>query len=465
MNSVFQNIQFTTEIPSEFKDDKLPTLDFAMWIEEGGEQKGKIKYTFYEKEMGSKYCIMEKGAMPENTKNSTLSQEIIRRMMNTSELVSQGDRNQIVENFIVKMRKSGYNKDQIRNIVISGLKGYQTKLERSRKEGKDLHRDARSTAGLRYKKKLLSKANWFKQESKREKDKTESGGKRRKESNIKKKKTITPATVLFVPRTPGGELSRMLRTAEQEISNLTGDLIKIVERSGTMVKSKVHKSNPLAGENCFRDDCLICRDGDDQKGDCRRRNILYFSICQECKSKGKEAFYIGESSRSCYERGKEHHRDFINQEEDSHMFWHQQEEHGEKEDMVKFSMKVVQNHQTAFRRQIHEAVSIARNSNKNLLNSKQEYNRCILPRLTVMMGDSEARDRKEKIESKRYEVSVLDEEESILSGSGKKRSEVSSHGQPSSKRRRRWKQEEKEKSKRKRENEEIDKVENIFTPE
>ena len=80
-----------------------------------------------------------------------------------------------------------------------------------------------------------------------------------------------------------------------------------------------------------------------------------------------------------------------------------------------------------------------------------------------MMGDSEARDRKEK--SKGYDLSAVDEEESIQSGRGKKRYEVSSQGQPSSKRRRRWKQEEIERSKRKRENEEVDKVESIFTPE
>ena len=34
MNSIYKNIQFTVETPEQFRDGKLPTLDFSMWIDD-----------------------------------------------------------------------------------------------------------------------------------------------------------------------------------------------------------------------------------------------------------------------------------------------------------------------------------------------------------------------------------------------------------------------------------------------
>ena len=122
MNSIFSNIQFTLEIPEDFLDGRLPTLDFACWLEEGGsknemdhqedpeaecdcrqdhgEGRQKIIYSFYEKPMNSPFSILERSALPESTKMSSLTQEVVRRMANTSEDVPQEERNQIVENLI-----------------------------------------------------------------------------------------------------------------------------------------------------------------------------------------------------------------------------------------------------------------------------------------------------------------------------------------------------------------------------
>ena len=35
MNSVSQDLQFTTEAPEDFKESKLPTLDFKLWFVSG----------------------------------------------------------------------------------------------------------------------------------------------------------------------------------------------------------------------------------------------------------------------------------------------------------------------------------------------------------------------------------------------------------------------------------------------
>ena len=57
----------------------------------------------------------------------------------------------------------------------------------------------------------------------------------------------------------------------------------------------------------------------------------------------------------------------------------------------------------SFVRQVTESVIIHEERNHNILNSKSEYNRCSLPRLTANLGDREwkKRAKEEKIEKER----------------------------------------------------------------
>ena len=68
-----------------------------------------------------------------------------------------------------------------------------------------------------------------------------------------------------------------------------------------------------------------------------------------------------------------------------------------KPEEVKFLMKAVKFHRSAFERQIQESVLIQANRGHNLLNSKSEYNRCALPRLGTKLGERDIRERKEEI--------------------------------------------------------------------
>ena len=58
-----------------------------------------------------------------------------------------------------------------------------------------------------------------------------------------------------------------------------------------------------------------------------------------------------------------------------------------------------------YERQVPESVLIQQESNDhNILNSKSEYNRCALPRLTTRLGEKDFEEwREEKIEEKRKE--------------------------------------------------------------
>ena len=139
MNSVFEGINLTIEIAEDFKEKKLPTLEFKLWVETSKEGLSQVRYSFFEKEMNTPYCILERSAMAEQSKVSSLTQDLIRRLTNTYEGASQCEKNLIVEKFIQKLKISGYKKIQVREIIESGLKGYITKVERAKKDGRDLH--------------------------------------------------------------------------------------------------------------------------------------------------------------------------------------------------------------------------------------------------------------------------------------------------------------------------------------
>ena len=58
-------------------------------------------------------------------------------------------------------------------------------------------------------------------------------------------------------------------------------------------------------------------------------------------------------------------------------------------------MKVLQLHKSSFERQIDEAVKIQLNRQFNILNSKSEYKRSLIPRLGVKIGHKVFKSKKE----------------------------------------------------------------------
>ena len=116
--------------------------------------------------------------------------------------------------------------------------------------------------------------------------------------------------------------------------------------------------------------------------------------------------YIGETSRSVYERAWEHMSSMEGLQTSSHMLKHALEKHNGEEDLekIKFGVKVLRFTRNAFERQVTESVMIQEHRHHNILNSKSEYNRCSLPRLTANLGDREWRKRaKEEKEEKERE--------------------------------------------------------------
>ena len=100
--------------------------------------------------------------------------------------------------------------------------------------------------------------------------------------------------------------------------------------------------------------------------------------------------YIGETSRSAYERGVEHFKDLEYKRPKSHMLKHCVIYHPDLDPKnVEFRMKILSSHGTAFERQIREAVLINHYSGVRSMNSKLEYNRCSIPTMLMKTGNND----------------------------------------------------------------------------
>ena len=106
----------------------LPTLDLEIKTLENN----KVMFQYFEKPMVPNMALHRRSAMPKATRRATLNQELIRRMVNTSEMVSDDRRVEIVDKYAEKLMNSEYPLDQTRNIIIGGLKGYERLLTLSK---------------------------------------------------------------------------------------------------------------------------------------------------------------------------------------------------------------------------------------------------------------------------------------------------------------------------------------------
>ena len=201
------------------------------------------------------------------------------------------------------------------------------------------------------------------------------------------------------------------------------------------------KSNPWQGSDCTRKNCLLChtktRTNKLQRQECSKRNIVYETTCATCEARERQEIeesdlgekekiekiksiklfkYVGESSRSPYERGWEHLNDLTTLNPRSHMLKHVLTHHPN-EDMlsVEFGMSVKKFCKSSFERQILESVTIQHErNNHHLMNSKSEYNRCSLPRLSTKMGDQEIKEYNLEQEQEKHEEENLEKKIRIL---------------------------------------------------
>ena len=161
MNNICNWLKLTMENEDMF-DGVLPTLDLNIWVSEDN----VIMFSFFEKKMVSPMVLHKRSAMPEGVRRATLNQELVRRMVNTSERLENVKRVKIVDQYAQKLINSEYSVEETRKVIVGGLKGYERLLSLSKDttnpKWKPLHMAGNWNKKNRRWAKLKARDNWFK---------------------------------------------------------------------------------------------------------------------------------------------------------------------------------------------------------------------------------------------------------------------------------------------------------------
>ena len=358
--SIDDIVKFTVDLPSKHENGKIAILDIEAKINK--DEGNRIEYEFYEKPSKNKRVILENSALPFKQKRTILTQECLRRLRNTMVDLGEETRNKHLDNYMLKLKNSGYSIKFRTDILDSALNAFE-KIMKDDKEGiKPLFRDREWNKEERAKDKKNKKLNWYNGGSKNE---------------------IEYKTVLFVPVTKGGKLVKELKQREEEINRFSKERIKIVEGGGVQMKDFMVKKNPFPSTKCEKKKCIICESNVDGKVQipCNSNNVGYQLVCDTCRDRGEQKVYEGETSRSARVRGAEHLSNFRSDRVDSALYKHKHNEHAH-EDM-KFSMHITKRFRDPLSRQANEAVRISGRKRGELLNSKNEFNHPPIARISV----------------------------------------------------------------------------------
>ena len=114
--------------------------------------------------------------MEENSKMKTLSNDLIRRLLNTQEGLDKRESEEVIDKYGKKLLNSGYRKEKVVSILLAGIRGYRSKVRRCREKGVPLFRTAAESLRGRQFKRLVGSKEWYK---KRKSDNSQEGVPRR----------------------------------------------------------------------------------------------------------------------------------------------------------------------------------------------------------------------------------------------------------------------------------------------
>ena len=357
-------IKLTVETPCNFEDGKLPVLDVKVNVNQ--EETNRIDFEFFEKPTKNPMVIMADSALSFAKKRTILTQEFLRRLRNTKVELGSEIQRKYLNQFMVKVKNSGYNHKFRKEVVDSGFKAYDKILEEDKNDIKPLYRSKDWKKEEREQLKSEKKSNWW---------------------NSQKSK-VQYTSVLFVTPTPGGMLAREVRQRLKELNKNDSEKIKVEERGGLKIKDMLGSKNPFQKPKCIQRTCPLCSKSDyievsseEVKIPCNTNNVGYRWRCITCKERDIVKVYEGESGRSARIRGAEHLREFEQKMEKSVLYKHKMQDH--KHENVKFKMEITNKFQDALTRQANEAVRISQRPDNELLNSKSEFNHPPIARVMV----------------------------------------------------------------------------------
>ena len=162
LNGILESVTLTIERKSDFTTGMLPTLDFQTRVRQDWE----VEFLYYAKPMSSGLVIQCGTALSKQTVFSSLRQDLIRRLMNTSEHFNIGSQIDIIEVFTQSLSNSGHSYVFSKSIILQALTRFKSLKLRSRLEQEDprylpLYRDKRYNWEKRCKVKKTLGKTWF----------------------------------------------------------------------------------------------------------------------------------------------------------------------------------------------------------------------------------------------------------------------------------------------------------------
>jgi hypothetical protein len=310
-----------------------------------------IMYEHYEKPMSSKKVMHADSAISPSCKRSVHTQEVLRRLFNSSRRLDWDT--QVapkISLYLSRMMEAGYPERYRKDTLLRCLRIYDKMVEEDTAGVRPLYRPKDYDVISRRREKQRKAKNW-----------STRGG------------YIAP---IFVPPTPSGELANSLKIiAESEAE--AGIRFRIIETGGRTIKSLLQKSNPTATVGCEERDCLPCKSGMGEGGDCRRCGVNYSIVCEMCPAE-KKSVYHGETARNLYTRGMDHEANYRTKKEKSFMLKHQNKEH--QGSAGSYTAKVTATASDCLTRQVREAVHLRR-CDVPTMNGKTEWHQPALFRI------------------------------------------------------------------------------------
>ena len=255
-------------------------------------EEGLLIFQHYEKATASHNILHARSAQALSCRNSVHTQEILRRLLNSSPLLDWKTwLAPVLSEYMRRMMHSGYPEKYRIDTLSRSLNIYD----------KMVAEDSSGTRPLYWPK------DWNVVARRKEKEK-------RKYSWSTRGGHVAP---IFVPPTPDSELANCLKfIADREAE--AGVHFKIVETGGISLKSVMQRSNPLETPGCDRSDCFPCKQVKGEGGQREACGIQYQVQYQFCPQDQK-AVYIGKSSRNLCTKSLEHMSDYMTGTNNQHI--------------------------------------------------------------------------------------------------------------------------------------------------
>ena len=207
-----------------------------------------------------------------------VSQDIIRRLLNTKEELGAATRGPIVDMCANKLLQSGYFKEQTRGILKNGIRGFENRRRSRAAKGAPMRSTAKKSSRSRLVKKLLSKTSWYRKKSNYNTASQKSsnyassvGAESNKSGRIEQEKE--PQAVMFVECSKNGELASRMKDLTKRLSEVTDFRVKVVVRAGGTLKDQFPTTTLWEGSSCDRTGCITCRE---QKSSQTARKHLWY---------------------------------------------------------------------------------------------------------------------------------------------------------------------------------------------